>query len=135
MFLIFLLAFPIVATAGKTGGEPISKVVESYEIAPRETMKEFSKFVDGFKFGVLAMYRRQKMFAADQGFEFTADDADSEFMSCMLSSDSESAIMYRLIEAAKKRPDKLLFLWLTSDFIEQCGEKMEAAIADQYIAR
>lgn len=131
-FLILLLLFSVIAVGEEIGSEPLSEIAEHYEARPSETLKSFSRFADSFRLGYLSMYRTQKMIAYKSGVPIDFGEADDSFTKCVLGRDSNAAKFARLLKDAEKSPDKMLFIWLASDFSHLCGAEMRAAIGDQY---
>lgn len=129
---MLLLLSPTVAVADNLGDESLAQVAQFYDANPSEAMTSFSGFVDGFRLGYLSMYRTQKMVAHKSGISVEFGGADDKFMKCVLGNDPYTAIFSRLLGEAKDSPDKMLFIWIASDFNDQCGREMRAAISDQY---
>ncbi len=112
--------------------DTLGDISRRHDENPSKTMESISSFVEGYRLGHLHMYRRQKTLAYEWGIKTDYGKEDDEFMKCILSNDSTTSIYARLLNDATDSPDKSLMSWLSSDFLDQCGDKLEAAIRDQY---
>ena len=129
---ILLLLMSAASTYTAPKFETIGDVLQRHEESQSDTLELFIHFVDGFRVGHTYSYRRQKTLAYEWGTETEYGDKDDDFIRCVMFETNYASIYSRLLKDAKESPDERVFIWISADFGEQCGDKMEAAIRDQY---